>query len=269
MNKKIIVADLDGTLLNSEHQISENNKKAIYKFEKLGNYFVINTGRPYYRTKFLLESFNHLKENDYCICFNGGLILNGKEEVIFSYTLEDKDVKDIIDLADKINCAVLIYDINHIEYDYLTPSTLFLEKLDCTILNEKGKSDLKNKKNIYKILYIGELVDIERIKKEIPKEFYEKYNIVQSGPLWIEIMPKIIDKGFGLKKICELLAIDLNNSYAIGDEENDIAMLKMSKVGVCPASARKEIKKEADLIVSSNDEDAVKELIDLILEGKI
>ena len=267
MNKKYLIAsDLDGTLLNTNHEISDNNLAAIKNFTSLGNYFVINTGRPYFRTIDCLKRLNQDNEHHYCICYNGALILKGNGEVVYKHILKNNEVKEIVELAERLDdIPTLMYNDSAIYYDKLTPSTMFLEALNCTIEIKNGKKEFKNYQNIFKILFVGEKDQIEKAKKMIPQAYFDKYNIVQSGPLWLEIQSKRIDKGTGLKTLCDLLKIDYQNAYAVGDEENDLSMIDNIFNGVAVANARPLVLSKANFIVKSNDEDGIKDLINKLI----
>ena len=251
---KLLAVDLDNTLLKKDHSISEYTLNSIRRMEELGHYFVIDTGRPAYRTNDVLRMIGHNDKNHYAICFNGGLIINGVGEKIYSIKLKDEEVKELVELGKSLNnIGTLVYLDDHIEYDYLCDAVSFLGSLACMKKNPSGKDGLKELKEVYKVLFIGSEKDIINIKRSIPKTYFERFNIVQSGTKWIEIMPKMVDKGQGIKKLCNILGIDMNDTYAVGDEENDLSMLKCVKHPCAVMNAVDSVKQIATYISSSNE----------------
>lgn len=269
--KKLLATDLDGTLLKKDNTISKETYNAIKALKKEGHYFVVDTGRPYFRTKKILEDIGLNGPDDYCICFNGGLILTGDgKKILYEQRLEDIDTTYLVDLAHKFNIGVLVYLEDHIEYDYLSPSVSYLSNLDCMKLNNGGISSLRELKNVFKIIYIGEVEDIKYVKNNLPQEAFERFSILQSDDKWIEIMPKIVDKGNAILKLANLLGIKYENTIAVGDQENDLPMIEKAYLGVAVSNAVDIIKEKSGYITKSNMEDGVRRVIEgFVLENKI
>ena len=120
----------------------------------------------------------------------------------------------------------------------------------------------------YKILS----VDFKGKEKFLPFENYltEKYgdkvNFFMSGDYYLEIVPKGIDKGAAVRWLCDHLGIDIENSVAAGDAQNDIAMLQAAKVAAVMCNATEEIKAYASYVTKNdNNHDGVKEIIETFI----
>lgn len=91
----------------------------------------------------------------------------------------------------------------------------------------------------------------------LPKEFTEKFDCFKSRPEFYEIMPKGINKANGLNQLCQLLNIAPEEVMAIGDEENDLSMIRFAGFGIAMGNATEEVKQEARDITLTNDEHGV------------
>jgi len=91
-----------------------------------------------------------------------------------------------------------------------------------------------------------------------------KVDIIRSEYIFSDLMPKNINKGDGLQALAEYLKIDMRNTLAIGDYDNDVSMIKRAGVGVAVANASESAKAAADLITVSNNEHAIAKVIDTI-----
>ena len=100
----------------------------------------------------------------------------------------------------------------------------------------------------------------------IPQDYYDRYQIVRSGPIFLEFLPKNSSKGNAIQKLAKQLGIDLQNVIAFGDEENDLSMFSVAGTAVAMANARDEIKRHADRIsLADRDHDGVGKTLKTIL----
>ena len=94
-------------------------------------------------------------------------------------------------------------------------------------------------------------------------------DVVRSEYIFFDLMPKNVSKGDGLQALAEHLNIDMRNTLAIGDYDNDVPMIMRAGVGVAVANAAESAKAAADLITVSNNEHAIAKVIDDIDKGRI
>ena len=114
--------------------------------------------------------------------------------------------------------------------------------------------------NINKFIWCGSEEYLEKVQSEILVDF-EGVNYFKSQPIYLEIVPPNVDKGNTLKYLCESLNITPDEVIAIGDEANDIPMLLYAGLGVAMGNAKDEVKKSANYITLTNDENGVGEVI--------
>ena len=240
----LIAIDSDGTLRHSDGSISTRTKKIIEKLVIKGNIVTICTARPRYHT---LKISEEVGINGFLISSNGTEVYdNLNNEIIYSAYLSPKYCKKI--------CIRAIFVCDNIEY-----ATQFIRNDSQLLLNENNIDNMLAK-NIKQIMIIGN--DKEKIKKY--KSKVEKYNlnIIDTSndakeEIWFSIISNKASKGIALKKLAEHLSIPMCKTVAIGNDNNDLSMIQVARVGVAVENATDELKKEANYITDSNDDDGV------------
>ncbi|MBO5210941.1 MAG: HAD family phosphatase [Clostridia bacterium] len=264
----LFCADLDGTLLNDNREISKENLDAIEYFKSEGGKFTFITGRsPIIAT----DIYNKVKPNVPFGCFNGGGLYDGeKDELIWSVTLP-KNAKEIVDFADKHFQKVGI-QIN-------TQKTIYYQKeSDATkwfraITNTPyicGDFDTIMEPIIKVVFACNDEKYMDKFSQELLNHpSASQFDFIRSEFTLFEILPKNVSKGNVLKILADYLKIDMKNTVAIGDYNNDISMIKAAGVGVAVSNAVPDAKAVADIITVSNNEHAIAKVIDDIDKGFI
>ncbi|MGM0123014.1 hypothetical protein IGI37_000380 [Enterococcus sp. AZ194] len=262
---KMIAIDLDGTLLNDAKQISEKNKQVLAEAKALGVKIVICTGRPLKAIEGFLEELNLLEPGDYSITFNGGLVQkNDTGEIMEQTVMAPSDVHRLhqlsvdldmpLDVLSEGNVLQLPTSKNHPSiYSQLNKLLNFqpitLEEIDGS--------------TIYNKVVVALDQDILDPKiSDIPKAYYEDYEIIKTRSNLLEFMPKGITKGYGISLLAKDLGIQREEIMGIGDEENDLPMIEYVGVGVAMANAVEQVRKAADYVTASNEEDGVAQAIE-------
>lgn len=249
---KLIATDLDGTLLNDKKEISEYNKKIL--LELTNNYnveLILSSGRPIEGIKKYKEV---LQNNNYSIIFNGASIVDNDGNVIYKKTIEENISKEIIELSQKYNICMHVY--NNGKYivskkDFPIKSYVQKEQTINVIYGIDNADDYK----FDKILILGEREILNNLKNEIDLKF--NVHSCFSGEKFLEIVSKEANKGNALKWICSNKGIDIKNAAAFGDNFNDVEMIEYAGIGVAMGNAEKDVKQKANYITLSNNEDGV------------
>lgn len=247
----LIAIDSDGTLRHSDGSISTRTKKIIEKLVIKGNIVTICTARPRYHT---LKISEEVGINGFLISSNGTEVYdNLNNEIIYSVYLSPKYCKKIYLDVENIGIRA-IFVCDNIEY-----ATQFIRNDSQILLNENNIDNMLAK-NIKQIMIIGK--DKEKIKKY--KNKVEKYNlnIIDTSndakeEIWFSIISNKASKGIALKKLAKHLNIPMRQTVAIGNDNNDLSMVQVARVGVAVENATDELKKEANYITDSNDDDGV------------
>lgn len=269
---KLIALDIDGTLLNTDKKITPEVFSAIQDAKKQGAKVVLSTGRPLPGVTPLLEELNLTDDGDYVICFNGAVVQEVKsKKVLCNLELGIDDFNLIYnEIYKKHNTYIHISTPTNL----ITPNEIPGEytQLEARInkipIEYKPIEEINDSIKFCKIMIVDESEKLEEIIKEIPKEFYDKYTIVRSAPFFLEFLNKDANKGTALKALCNNINIPIENSIAVGDEENDQHMIKYAGLGVAMGNARSSIKDIADFITSTNNEHGVAEVINKFILNK-
>ena len=112
-------------------------------------------------------------------------------------------------------------------------------------------------KEIVKMMFVDEPEVLDAAIAQIPSDFFQKYTIVKSTPFYLEILRKTANKGTAIVHLAEKLGLSMEETMAIGDEENDRAMLEVVANPVVMANGNPELKKIAKYITKSNEESGV------------
>ena len=256
---KLVASDLDGTIISKNNTIVESNLKAINDLNNKNIDFVICTGKTYPIIKGLCSKFNA----SYGIFGNGNQIINlktGKE--IYKKLLTDSEINSCIDIARSNKLHVHLYTDNEIvseELKYMDLRNYKLQQneyhdsaLGITLVSDIKQYLMFNKVNVCKLVISSEN-DLSNIKNKILQnedlsvttiKKYGKYKdeVIDKEYEYLDISPKGINKSTALKILGDYLKIDANEIMAVGDNLNDLEMVKNSGVGVAVANAYDELK---------------------------
>ena len=259
---KLVASDLDGTIIGKNNNIFENNFKAINDINKKNIDFVICTGKTYPIIKGMCSKFNA----SYGIFGNGNQIINLKTgEEIYKKLLNDSEINSCIDIAKNKNLHVHIYTNSEIlteELKYMDLRNFKLQQdkyydtsLKITIVDNLKQYLNFNKPEVCKLIISSEN-DLSTVEKEILQKEdvsittikkYGKYkdNIINKEYTYLDITPKNINKSTALNILENYLKIDNSEVMAIGDNLNDLDMVKNCGIGVAVANAYDELKQVA------------------------
>ncbi len=260
MSIKLVAIDLDGTLLNSNHEVSEENKAAIRKAKEQGVKIVLVTGRPLKAMLHILEDCNLTEAGDIALTYNGGLVQwTQSGETVRQIAFPKEDALDIYKLSQDLQlpCNFIDLDVVHAPpYPKDRPS-LYPTVMNALPFEPIDMTNLPEEFSINKIVYCWHQEELDEKIKEIPDIYRERYTLIKSRPQLLEFMPKSVDKGKGLDLLSEILGIDVADMMAIGDQENDLAMVQRAGTGVAMENAIPLVKDAAQIITKTNDEHGV------------
>ena len=234
---KLIALDMDGTLLNNQHVVSDRNKEAILAAREQGVEVIISTGRHYQ------SSFEIARELDihYLITVNGSEIWTLDGELIARQTLDSDIVKKLMELKEQHG------------------TWTWLASVDEVFSNEAPEDILA-----YEWLKVGFDTDNDHTKEEIIQTITDWGNVEwsNSSPTNIEINAFGVNKAAAIKKVCERLDLSMEQVMAAGDSLNDIKMIEKAGLGVAMGNAQQTVKDKADYITDTNENDGVAKAIE-------
>ncbi|TWS94226.1 sugar-phosphatase [Streptococcus sp. sy018] len=259
MSVKLIAVDIDGTLLTSQRQITPEVFQAVQEAKAAGIKVVITTGRPIAGVTKLLEDLNLTDTGDYVITFNGALVqdvANGQDLVKETLSYQDYLALEYLARQLGVHMHAITKDGIYTANRDIGKYTIHEAQLVNMPVFYRTPEEMKDKE-IVKIMFIDEPELLDQAISQIPSDFYEQYTLVKSQPFYLEVVAKTVSKGNAIIHLAEQLGFDMTETMAIGDEENDRAMLEVVAHPVVMENGNPEIKKIAKHITKSNDESGV------------
>lgn len=265
---KLIAIDIDGTLLNSNREITQEVAETIQAVREKGIKVVLCTGRPIGGIKPFVSELGLHDEGDYAITFNGALVQNMyTEKMVSGNFLTYDDLKALYELSEQVHSPMHYFDL----HDMYTPNkqinryTVYESFASDVSLHYQTFAEVPKDIQIPKVMFIEEEERLNEIIAAIPASFKERYMMVQSTTFFLEIMDSMVSKGSAVKQLAEKLSIPRSKIMCIGDNDNDLSMIEYAGCGVAMANATTGVKEAADFHTLSNDEDgvahALKELV--------
>lgn len=257
---KLVLVDIDGTLLNDKGIVSSKTIEAISKLKSKNILFGIATGRTPFAVKHLIKDWGIADYVDIIMGFNGGSYLNLKNNTIKScYLLDGKNIPVILNDFKQFDFNAGIYDqesFHVLREDNMVIDIAYKNKL-LLVVDDLGQYyDSK----IEKLLFIAKKEEVDKMVDYYKKLSNLKYRAVRSTQTLLEFLNPELSKGKGIKQMCQDLNIPLDNIITFGDEMNDYEMIR-DYIGVAMGNAIPEIKKVAKYITKSNNEDGIADFL--------
>ena len=265
MTVKLVAIDIDGTLVDDQKKLSQKTIETIKKVKKKGVYVVLCTGRPVVGIIDYLKQLDLLSQTDYAITYNGAQVENiGQKKVIATNLLTTKDYEQLLTLSKKAKVKSQIVTASSKLYTtdkdispytvmdaFYTKMPLYYRKQEELICQDVAKFMLVDTK--------------EKIDLALPyfsEEICANYYTVRSEDCFFEFMHKDANKGQAMLNLANYLGIKQTETMALGDQKNDLTMLKLANLGVAMENASAEIKKYAQKITLDNNHDGVAEALE-------
>lgn len=257
---KLVAIDLDGTLLDSNHQLSERNANAVQKLINKGIEVVLATGKTRASAESLIARFNFESPGIY----NQGLIVyNADGTVRHQQTLDNGVVRRIITFAEDRGYKVALYSGTRIlcrpdfDREHFTKFGEPEPEVTGPLVN------LLNEISVNKIAIHGTQRKVNALRWQLEAQYDGDVSILQAHiPTEIEVLPLGANKGKTLFVLAKELKIKPENILAIGDGANDEEMIRMAGIGVAMENASDVVKEVAQYITSSNDDDGVAQALE-------
>lgn len=276
MGYKLIACDLDETLLNDEHLVGAKNVAAIKRArEEYGVKFVPATGRGFMQIQPELKELQlYDLEGEYVISFNGGALTENKNNRIIEFKgLEFSKMKEIFEAGLNFDVCIHVYTPDNLYVFNLSESErqrIKNQKLEA-VYPEVNSVDFLKDTPISKILYQNVDVPYLMSLEEGLKPITDGHCAVSySSNRYMEFNALGVDKGQGLIDLANKLGIAIEETIAVGDNYNDMAMLKVAGLSVAANNAVDDVKVACDYTTNANNnEGVVAELIEKFIFNEI
>jgi len=236
MGYKVVMTDLDGTLLNHQHAISEENQCSLIELDQKNIKIVFASGRMYRAIKRIVNEF---EGQPIVVSCNGGYIVDEATKQVISETHFDYETSlKIIDCLEAQHLSHHFYTGDTVYASHKENSTMFnamrgfLDELKINLIAHSPLGKFINegvKPHKFGVI-LDEETDYEVLLETLSQ--IEAIDYFKSSDTLLDIMPKGINKGFALEKVADYLQLTPGDFVACGDHENDIEMVQKAGVGV-------------------------------------
>ncbi|MBM7556294.1 HAD family hydrolase [Halanaerobacter jeridensis] len=258
---KLVVLDLDGTLLTNDSIISSYSKEILLDLAAQDVKIILASGRPY---QSMLAFAKELELNTPLIANNGALIKRPSGEVLAQNFIEVELAEQILNYAKQRDLHISFYFTDQICVEEIT------DKADVHIEEEKvmpqAVGDLKKRLDEppINILFNIDKKIMRKTVRDLKKRFGESLSIVQTTENYIDVTGQNVNKGVGLKALLKKYNLSPQDVVSFGNNYNDLDMLELADLGVVTDNAPQEVKEQADMVTVSNEEHGVAKALEKI-----
>lgn len=272
MSIRLIALDLDGTLLDSQKQLSDRNRQALKACIARGIHVVPCTGRTAEGIPKMIKEIPGIR---YAITVNGGMIEDMEKKAVLDQHLLEKEIA--LDIIEQIKDRHIMYDVyadgqgisedrfyNHLDEYKITKEIQTLVKKTRRVVPNiidyvKQKKGMVDKVN----LFFSDLKEREEIRELLK----QRTDVIVSSSLYnnLEINAIGAEKGEALLRLAAILGISQEETMACGDGDNDTSMIRLAGTGVVMGNGEEYLKAIADYITASNDESGVAQAIEQLV----
>jgi len=264
MEEKVLVLDIDGTLTNSQKEITPATKRGIRTVLEHGHKVILASGRPTPGMRRYERELELEKYGGYLLSFNGARIIECRTgEIVYQRILPPGIIPSLYAFAKKNSCGLVTYFGDKVISAFEPDEYVELESR----INGMPIKVVENFVNyvdfdIVKCIITAPVDRAPQLEKELQGKYEDVASVYRSEPFFIEIMPKNVDKATSLDRMLETVGLTRENAICCGDGFNDISMIQYAGTGVAMGNAQPAVKEVADYVTGTNDEDGLVQVID-------
>ena len=266
---RIILLDLDGTLLTHDKQLSPGNRAALERAAAMGIWIVPSTGRFYQGMPAVVRELPFVR---YAVTINGAQVYDGKEDAVLHRAEIAPAAAERV--FDRLDALPVIYDCFLDGWGYM--DARHYAQIDRFIADPRVNRMVKDLRRpvedfrafirrenrpLQKIQMFFRDLDRRREALEVLPRDLPDMAVTSSIPNNIEINDSAATKGEGLRFLCRRLGVDIRDTMAFGDGSNDMSMIQAAGIGVAMANADPALRAAADYVTDTNDADGVAKAI--------
>lgn len=263
MKYKLIAMDIDDTLLRKDKTLSPVTKAALLKAQDSGVKLAVASGRLPYGVRPFAEELDIFRRGGYYMGFNGGAIMNCRDELIGKSYLDSRYIEPVYEILRPTNVTTMVHKGANIYADSkVNPYTRIESEVIGLPLNVVDDLPAFIDWDIHKFLVAGDPEELKALEQQLLSALGDEVDIYLSAPWFLEVMPKGTNKGTGLQAICADAGIDIADAVAFGDSYNDIYMIQAAGTGVAMGNAEEAVKEAADMVTADCDHDGIAQALE-------
>ncbi len=253
----IVFLDIDGTLLNSQHQTMPCTQKHLKQLQDRGVPIILCSARPPTGVNLVAEQVG-LK--DPVACYNGGLVFDENDTILRDVGIDIHTAMDfrqfVAERFPDIVVSSYLYNVWMAE-DPRQPQILQeAEITGCSPIKGSLSQAASAASHVHKLLCMGDAMRIRALQKEVFERF-PQLTALRSNAVYLEILPLESTKGSAVQVLLDYYGLSAEQAVAFGDNDVDMDMLQYCGLGVAMGNAPKQVKEVADFVTASNDEEGV------------
>ncbi|MEL4308250.1 HAD family hydrolase [Joostella sp. CR20] len=261
---KLVVTDMDGTLLNSKGEVSNTFYKLFEKFEQHQIHFVAASGRQY---SSITNKLAPIVDQITIIAENGGIAKQGVNELLTT-NLPTEKINSLIELLRNIDNTYIVLCGKNSSY-IETNNTEFINLFNEYYAAYKIVEDLTKVTNDdFVKIAVYHFDSSEDYIYPAVKHLEESLQVKVSGKNWLDLSHPNANKGYALKLVQEKLGVTKAETMVFGDYNNDLEMLALADFSYAMENAHPNVVKVANYQTKSNDENGVEYILDKLISAK-
>lgn len=256
-NIKLIVSDVDGTLLNASHQLNPKFFEIFEQLEAAGITFVVASGRQYHN---LRKLFERIEDRIIFAAENGSYIVHRGKEML-AKTISAEDVYDLVNIGRKIPTSKLVLCgknaayIDNADQQFINHLSLYFEKFEIV-------EDLLSVNDDILKFTVCDLSGSEANSYPGFAHLHDRFQVKVSADTWLDISDKLAHKGNAVAILQDLYGVSKEQTMVFGDYLNDLEMMQQAYFSYAMANGHPEVKGVARFIAKNNNEDGVIEVLE-------
>ncbi|MDE7166748.1 MAG: Cof-type HAD-IIB family hydrolase [Bacteroidaceae bacterium] len=258
MKYKLIVLDVDGTMLNSNREVTKRTVQTLRRVQQMGIKVALASGRPTYGILPLARQIDLDVYEGYIISYNGAQVMEAKDgQIIFERRIDPQMVPYIEKKARKMGLTMAYYDGNEVVSDDISnPHVVDEAQMNGMSLRQDemisvGMDDWPSEL----MLVSDDEQALNSLEEHMQRHLAGVMDTIHSNPYYLEIVGYQVGKSYAMSALVQKMGIQMSEVLAIGDGAADINMLQMAGTGVAMGNATEGVRRCADFTTLSNDED--------------
>lgn len=263
MNYRMLVLDLDDTLLKDDRTVSELTRRRLLEAQQQGMIVVLASGRPTYAMQHLAKELCLAEYGGYFISFNGARITScANQHILLSVDISHAQMCKLFDLAQEHGVYIQTYTEDHIlaskdnEYTQIEKEITGMDVIECVDF----KAEIP--KTAVKAMMLEHPDRLKEVEKALRPVVENELYMTITKPFFLEFMNPAVDKGKSLVTLAQHLNVPMEQVIAVGDSYNDISMIKAAGLGVAMGNAVEAVKQAADYETADNEHDGVARVVE-------
>lgn len=264
---KLILSDIDGTILNDKNVVDSDLKRNIAELRRQRIHFVLASARSPKGMVALAQELDIL--DNPIVCYNGALVVKDLQkddyQTILSHSMNILEIKEIF--------QILHEKFPRISINLYSGSNWYVENFDKWVKIETDITNMtpiemnlnqlvaEQRIPVHKLLLISDTSEIKQARQYLQDNNFANSSFYLSKDNYLEITDRDVSKQKALRELVKYYQINLNNTMTLGDNFNDVPMLDLAQIGIAMGNAPDEVKKHADVVTKSNNENGVSDAI--------